>query len=303
MNRVDKNRPGRLLTAMVTPFDAQGEVDYQLARKLALSLLDSGSDGIVVSGTTGESPALSREEKLRLFAETKSALGNRGIVVAGTGSYNTKEGQELTKEAEKIGVDACLLVVPYYNKPTQQGLWEHFKVIAQSTTLPCILYNVPSRTVTNLDADTVIKLSHIDNIVGVKEASGNLGQIAEIIHKIREDFLVYSGNDSDTFPILALGGYGVISVTSHLVGIQIKDMIEKFLDGKVQESARIHRDLLPLVNALFIVSNPMPIKWALNYIGFPVGKPRLPLIEPDEKSADLIKATLKNYKIDLPIPV
>jgi 4-hydroxy-tetrahydrodipicolinate synthase len=302
MNRVDKNRPGRLLTAMVTPFDAQGEVDYQLARKLALSLLDSGSDGIVVSGTTGESPALSREEKLRLFAETKSALGNRGIVVAGTGSYNTKEGQELTKEAEKIGVDACLLVVPYYNKPTQQGLWEHFKVIAQSTTLPCILYNVPSRTVTNLDADTVIKLSHIDNIVGVKEASGNLGQIAEIIHKIREDFLVYSGNDSDTFPILALGGYGVISVTSHLVGIQIKDMIEKFLDGKVQESARIHRDLLPLVNALFIVSNPMPIKWALNYIGFPVGKPRLPLIEPDEKSADLIKATLKNYKIDLPIP-
>jgi len=302
MNRVDKNRPGRLLTAMVTPFDAQGEVDYQLARKLALSLLDSGSDGIVVSGTTGESPALSREEKLRLFAETKSALGNRGIVVAGTGSYNTKEGQELTKEAEKIGVDACLLVVPYYNKPTQQGLWEHFKVIAQSTTLPCILYNVPSRTVTNLDADTVIKLSHIDNIVGVKEASGNLGQIAEIIHRTKEDFLVYSGNDSDTFPILALGGYGVISVTSHLVGIQIKDMIEKFLDGKVQESARIHRDLLPLVNALFIVSNPMPIKWALNYIGFPVGKPRLPLIEPDEKSADLIKATLKNYKIDLPIP-
>ena len=302
MNRVDKNRPGRLLTAMVTPFDAQGEVDYQLARKLALSLLDSGSDGIVVSGTTGESPALSREEKVRLFAETKSALGNRGIVVAGTGSYNTKEGQELTKEAEKIGADACLLVVPYYNKPTQQGLLEHFKVIAQSTTLPCILYNVPSRTVTNLDADTVIKLSHIDNIVGVKESSGNLGQIAEIIHKIREDFLVYSGNDSDTFPILALGGYGVISVTSHLVGIQIKDMIEKFLDGKVQESARIHRDLLPLVNALFIVSNPMPIKWALNYIGFPVGKPRLPLIEPDEKSADLIKAILKNYRIDLPIP-
>ena len=302
MNRVGKNRPGRLLTAMVTPFDAQGEVDYQLARRLALSLLDSGSDGIVVSGTTGESPVLSREEKLRLFAETKSALGNRGIVVAGTGSYNTKEGQELTKEAEKIGVDACLLVVPYYNKPTQQGLWEHFKVIAQSTTLPCILYNVPSRTVTNLDADTVIKLSHIDNIVGVKEASGNLGQIAEIIHRMKEDFLVYSGNDSDTFPILALGGYGAISVTSHLVGIQIKDMMEKFLDGKAQESARIHRDLLPLVNALFIVSNPVPIKWALNYVGFPVGKPRLPLIEPDEKSADLIKATLKNYKIDLPIP-
>ena len=302
MNRVGENKPGRLLTAIVTPFDTHGEVDYQLARKLALSLLDSGSDGLVVSGTTGESPALGREEKLRLFAETKSALGNRGIVVAGTGSYNTKESQELTKEAEKTGVDACLLVVPYYNKPTQQGLWEHFRVIAQSTTLPCILYNVPSRTVTNLDADTVIKLSQIDNIVGVKEASGHLGQIAEIIRRTKEDFLVYSGNDSDTFPILALGGFGVISVASHLVGIQIKDMIEKFLDGKTQESARIHRDLLPLVNALFIVSNPVPIKWALNYLGFPVGKPRLPLIEPDEKSADLIKAILKNYKIDLPIP-
>ena len=302
LNLGGKNRLGRLLTAMVTPFDAQGEVDYQQARRLALALLDSGSDGVVVSGTTGESPALNRKEKLRLFAETKSALGNRGTVVAGTGSYNTKESQELTKEAEKTGVDACLLVVPYYNRPPQQGLWEHFKAIAQSTTLPCILYNVPSRTVTNLAADTVIKLSQIDNIVGVKEASGNLGQIAEIIHRAKEDFLVYSGNDSDTFPILALGGYGVISVASHLVGIQIKDMMEKFLDGKPQEAAKIHRHLLPLVNVLFIVSNPMPVKWALNYVGFSVGKPRLPLIEPDEKSADLIQATLKNYKIDLPIP-
>ena len=302
LNLEGKNRLGRLLTAMVTPFDAQGEVDYQQARRLALSLLDSGSDGVVVSGTTGESPALSRKEKLRLFAETKSALGNRGTVVAGTGSYNTKESQELTKEAEKTGVDACLLVVPYYNRPTQQGLWEHFKAIAQSTTLPCILYNVPSRTVTNLAADTVIKLSQIDNIVGVKEASGNLGQIAEIIHRAKEDFLVYSGNDSDTFPILALGGYGVISVASHLVGIQIKDMMELFLDGKPQEAAKIHRHLLPLVNVLFIVSNPMPVKWALNYVGFSVGKPRLPLIEPDEKAANLIQATLKNYKVDLPIP-
>ena len=302
LNSLGKDRLGRLLTAMVTPFDAQGEVDYKQAKRLALSLLDSGSNGVVVSGTTGECPTLSKEEKLRLFAETKSALGNRGTVVAGTGNYNTRESQELTKEAEKTGVDACILVVPYYNRPTQQGLWEHFKAIAQSTTLPCIIYNVPSRTVTNLAADTIIRLSKIDNIVGVKEASGNLGQIAEIIHRIKEDFLVYSGNDSDTFPILALGGYGVISVASHLVGIQIKDMMEKFLDGKPQEAAKIHRHLLPLVNALFIVSNPMPVKWALNYVGFPVGKPRLPLIEPDEKSADLIKATLKNYKIDLPIP-
>jgi len=302
LNSLGKNRLGRLLTAMVTPFDAQGEVDYKQAKRLALSLLDSGSNGVVVSGTTGESPALSKEEKLRLFAETKSALGNRGTVVAGTGNYNTRESQELTKEAEKTGVDACILVVPYYNRPTQQGLWEHFKAIAQSTTLPCIIYNVPSRTVTNLAADTIIRLSKIDNIVGVKEASGNLGQIAEIIQGTREDFLVYSGNDSDTFPILALGGYGVISVASHLVGIQIKDMMEKFLNGKPQEAAEIHRYLLPLIDALFIVPNPMPVKWALNYVGFPVGKPRLPLIEPDEKSADLIQATLKNYKIDLSIP-
>jgi 4-hydroxy-tetrahydrodipicolinate synthase len=297
-----KNRLGRLLTAMVTPFDAQGEVDYQQAKKLALSLLDSGSDGVMVSGTTGESPTLSRKEKLRLFAEIKSAVADRGAIVAGTGNYDTRESQELTKEAERVGVDACLLVVPYYNRPTQQGLWEHFKAIAQSTTLPCIIYNVPSRTVTNLAADTVIKLSQIDNIVGVKEASGNLGQIAEIIQGTKGDFLVYSGNDSDTFPILALGGYGVISVASHLIGIQIKDMMEKFLNGKPQEAAKIHRYLLPLVNALFIVSNPVPVKWALNYVGFPVGKPRLPLVEPDEKSADLIKATLKNYKIDLSIP-
>jgi len=287
---------------MVTPFNVRGEVDYQQAKKLALSLLDSGSDGLVVSGTTGECPTLNREEKLQLFAEIKSAVADRGAVVAGTGNYDTKKSQELTKEAEKIGVDACLLVVPYYNRPTQQGLWEHFKAIAQSTTLPCIIYNVPSRTVTNLAADTLIKLSQIDNIMGVKEASGNFGQIAEIIQGTREDFLVYSGNDSDTLPILALGGHGVISVASHLVGIQIKSMIEKFLNGKPEEAAKIHRYLMPLINALFIVSNPIPVKWALNYVGFVVGKPRLPLVEPDERSADLIKATLRNYKIDLPIP-
>jgi 4-hydroxy-tetrahydrodipicolinate synthase len=302
LTRMKSGRLGRLLTAMVTPFDAQGEVDYQQARRLAISLMDSGSDGVVVSGTTGESPTLSSEEKLQLFAEVKSAIADGGAVVAGTGNNDTRESRELTKEAEKIGVDACLLVVPYYNRPTQQGLWEHFKTIAQGTTLPCIIYNVPSRTVTNLAADTMVKLSQIDNIVGVKEASGSFGQVAEIIQGTREGFLVYSGNDSDTFPILALGGYGVVSVASHLVGIQIKDMMEKFLDGKPQEAARIHRYLLPLVNALFIVSNPVPVKWALNYVGFPVGKTRLPLVEPDKKSADLIKETLKNYKIDLPIP-
>ena len=291
----------RLLTAMVTPFDDRGMVDYEQAKKLALALLDSGSEGLVVVGTTGESPTLIREEEMRLFAEVKSAVGERGSVIAGTGSNSTAEALEATKGAERIGVDACLLVVPYYNKPTQEGLYQHFKTIAQGTNLPCILYNVPSRTVTSLSAETVIKLSHIDNIVGVKEASGNLGEISKIISNTGDDFLVWSGNDSDTLPILALGGYGVISVASHLVGNQIKEMISHAVNGKIDEAASIHRHLLPLVNALFIVSNAIPIKYALNYIGFNVGKPRLPLTELDEKSAAFIKDTLKNYKIDLPI--
>ncbi len=292
---------GRLLTAMVTPFNEEGLVDYEQARKLALALLNSGSDGVLVVGTTGESPTLIRQEELRLFSEVKSAVGEQGTVIAGTGSNSTAEALEVTKEAERIGVDACLLVVPYYNKPTQEGLYRHFKTIAQSTNLPCILYNVPSRTVINLSAETVIKLSQIDNIIGVKEASGNLGQISRIISNTREDFLVWSGNDGDTLPILALGGYGVISVASNLVGNQIKEMIDSFISGKTDKAAEIHRHLLPLVNALFIVSNPIPVKYAVNYVGFNVGKPRLPLTEPDEKTAAFIKATLKNYQIDLPV--
>jgi len=292
---------GRLLTAMVTPFTEKGNVDYEQAKKLALALLNSGSDGLVVSGTTGESPTLTWEEGLRLFAEVKSAVGKRGTVIAGTGSNSTAEAVDATKRAEKIGVDACLLVVPYYNKPTQEGLYQHFKTIAQGTSLPCILYNVPSRTVTSLSADTTIRLSHIDNIIGVKEASGNLGQISKIITEAREGFLVWSGNDSDTFHILALGGYGIISVASHLVGNQIKEMIDSAISGKMDEAASIHHRLLPLIDALFIISNPVPVKYALNQLGFYVGKPRLPLTEPDEKSAAIIRETLKKYKIDLPV--
>jgi 4-hydroxy-tetrahydrodipicolinate synthase len=286
---------------MVTPFTEKGNVDYEQAKKLALALLNSGSDGLVVSGTTGESPTLTWEEGLRLFAEVKSAIGKRGTVIAGTGSNSTAEAVDATKRAEKIGVDACLLVVPYYNKPTQEGLYQHFKTIAQGTSLPCILYNVPSRTVTSLSADTTIRLSHIDNIIGVKEASGNLGQISKIITEAREGFLVWSGNDSDTFHILALGGYGIISVASHLVGNQIKEMIDSAISGKMDEAASIHHRLLPLIDALFIISNPVPVKYALNQLGFYVGKPRLPLTEPDEKSAAIIRETLKKYKIDLPV--
>ena len=292
---------GRLLTAMITPFNKEGMVDYEQAKRLALALLNSGSEGLVVAGTTGESPTLIRQEELRLFAEVKSAVGEQGSVIAGTGSNSTAEAVEATKEAEKIGVDACLLVVPYYNKPTQEGLYQHFKTIAQSTSLPCIPYNVPSRTVTNLSAETVIKLSHIDNIIGVKEASGDLDQIARIISNTSDDFLVWSGNDGDTLPMLALGSYGIISVASHLVGNQIKEMIDSFTSGKTDKAAEIHRHLLPLINALFVVSNPTPLKYALNSIGFPVGKPRLPLVEPDEKTAAFIKDALKNYKIDLPV--
>jgi len=292
---------GRLLTAMVTPFDAKGSVDYVQAKKLAKSLLDSGSDGVVVSGTTGECPTLTREEKLKLFAEIKSAIGNKGTVIAGTGNYSTAESIELTKEAEKTGVDGCLLVVPYYNRPTQDGLYEHFKAIAGATSLPCIMYNVPSRTVTSLSAETCIKLSQIDNIVGVKEASANLEQIAKIIQGARKGFLVYSGNDGDTFPILCLGGYGVISVISHLVGLQFKQMIDDYIQGKIERAAATHRNLLPLVNAVFVVANPIPVKYALNHVGFFVGKPRLPLTEPDEKSKTAIEQTLKNYKIDLSV--
>ena len=292
---------GRLLTAMVTPFDENDKVDYNQARKLALALIASGSDGVVVVGTTGESPTLSWEEEYRLFKEIKEAVGDRGCVIAGTGSNNTAEAIEATKEAEKIGVDAALLVVPYYNKPSQEGLYQHFKSIAENTGLPCILYNVPSRTVTSLSAETCIRLSKIPNIIGVKEASGNFTEIARIIGGVREDFHVWSGNDGDTFSLMALGGYGVISVASHLVGNQIKQMINAIVAGKISEAADMHRKLIPIFDVLFVLPNPVPVKYAINQIGFDVGNCRLPLIEPDEKTAARIMRVVNGYKIDLPV--
>jgi len=292
---------GRLITAMVTPFNAKGEVDYKQAQKLAKALINSGSNGLVVTGTTGERPTITDDEQLKLFAAVREAVGGKGTIVAGTGGNCTRESIVMTGKAEGLGVDAALLIVPYYNKPTQEGMYQHFKAIAESTSLPCILYNVPARTVTNLAPETVIRLSGVKNIVGVKEASGNLEQIAKIIHGARKGFLVWSGNDSDTFPVMAMGGYGVISVASHLVGKQIQEMIQLTVRGKMKEAAAIHLNLLPLVNALFIVSNPIPVKYALNHVGFRVGKPRLPLTEPDDKSKALIEATLRNYRIDLPV--
>ena len=293
--------PGRLITAMVTPFNKEGEIDYDQAKKLALALLKSGSEGLVLAGTTGESPTLLHEEELILFAEVKKAVGNKGSIIANTGSNSTAEAVLSTKGAEKIGVDACLLVVPYYNKPSQEGLYQHFKTIASSTKLPCILYNVPTRTITNLSAETTIKLSQIPNIIGIKEASGNLEQITKVINEAREGFLVWSGDDSATLPMLALGAYGVISVTSHLAGKQMSEMIYSFVKGDTKKAADIHARLLPLFTALFLVSNPSPVKYALNKVGFNVGKPRLPLVEPDAKTAALIDEALKKSKIDLPV--
>ena len=293
---------GRLITAMVTPFDDEGRVDYEQAKRLAKALLDSGSDGVLLSGTTGESPTLSTEEKLRLFSEVKGAVGDRGAIVAGTGTYNTAESIELSKQAQKEGVDGLLLVVPYYNKPPQEGLYQHFKAIAGSVDLPCILYNVTSRTSLNMTDETTIRLSEIDNIVGIKEAGSDMDQITRIIDRAKPGFLVWSGNDNETFYIMATGGYGVVSVASHLVGAQIKQMMGLLLEGDVEGAAAEHRRLLPLFKVLFVVSNPIPVRHSLNRVGFNVGQSRLPLAPLDAKSAAQVEEVLQRYEIDIPVP-
>jgi len=289
---------GRLVTAMATPFTDSGQVDYGQAVRLARGLVASGTDSLVVSGTTGESPSLTREEKVRLFSEIKAAIGTTGKVIAGTSNYNTTESIDLTREAESVGVDGALLVVPYYNKPPQEGLYQHFKAIAGATKLPCILYNVPSRTALNMTAETVVRLSAVENIVGVKEASGNLEQIGEIISRAPRGFLVYSGNDQDTLPILAIGGYGVVSVASHLAGERIAEMIRLAVGGNSEEASAIHRELIPLVRALFQTTSPIPLKAALNSLGFNVGKPRLPLVELEARQAESLRALLGRMKLD-----
>ena len=295
---------GRLLTAMVTPFDANGAVDCAQARRLALALLESGSDGVVLAGTTGESPTLSHEEKMRLFSEVKDAVGSRGTVIAGTGTNNTAESVELSREAERLGVDAVLLTCPYYSKPSQEGLYRHFETIARAVTIPCIMYNIPGRTSVNMTAETQVRLSDIENIAGVKESSGDLVQIAQIIEKSREGFCVWSGDDQMTLPILGIGGYGVISVVSHLAGAQMRDIVQSYLAGNVDEAARIHRRLLPLMTVLLTAAgNPPGLKHALNEIGFSVGAPRLPLVGPDEGAREQIMAEVRRQRIDLAVAV
>jgi 4-hydroxy-tetrahydrodipicolinate synthase len=295
---------GRLLTAMVTPFDAEGKVDFEQAGMLARALLDSGSDGLVVGGTTGEAPTLSHDEKLKLFAAVKEAVDGRGAVLAGTSTNNTAASVELSQEAENTGVDGLLLTAPYYNKPSQDGLYRHFEAIARATKLPCVMYNIPSRTGVNMTAETTLRLSRVPNIAGVKEASGDLVQIARIIEDAGEGFRVWSGDDSMTLPILAVGGYGVIAVVAHLAGAQMHEMIDEYLAGRTDEAARIHRRLLPLMQTLMTTaSNPAPVKYALGRIGFGVGAPRLPLVEPDAAAAERITAELSRQHVDLAVTV
>ena len=292
---------GRLLTAMVTPFDEKGDVDFEQAKKLAHALLDSGSDGIVLSGTTGESPTLTTDEKMRLFSEVKQSVGDKGVVIAGTGTYSTAESIELSQEAEKQGVDGLLLVVPYYNKPPQEGMYQHFKAIAGKTNLPCIVYNIMGRTGVNMTDETTIRLSQIDNIVGTKEASGDMNQIARIIQGASPDFKVWSGDDNQTFLIMSIGGYGVVSVVAHLVGNQIKHMMGLLLEGDVEGAAAEHRRLLPIFLGMFTESNPIPVKYAVDHLGLKVGGPRLPLVPPSGKAAAQIEKLLDQYEIDLPV--
>jgi len=269
---------GNLLTAMVTPFKQDLSVDYDIAKKLALYLLEEGSDGIVVSGTTGESPTLEFNEKVELFRTVKEAVGDRAVVVAGSGTNSTADSIKLTQAAEKVGVDACMLVTPYYNKPPQNGLYAHFRSIAESTSLPVVIYNVPSRTAQNVDAETTISLSRVPNIIAVKEASGNTDQVARIVSGAEDGFLVYSGDDSFTLPLLALGGVGVISVASHVVGKEFKELVDAHHRGDEAKAREIHFKLLPLFKGLFMTTNPIMVKAALKLKGLDVGGLRLPLV-------------------------
>lgn len=285
-------KSGQLFTAMVTPMQKDGSVNYMAAVKLAQRLAENGSDGVILSGTTGESPTLSFEEKAKLFAEVTDALGGQFEIIAGTGSNCTQDSIALTKVAESAGVDGIMLVTPYYNKPSQEGLYEHFKAVADSTSLPVMLYNVPGRTSLNILPETVAKLAEIDNIVAIKEASGNLEQVSVLKTLVPEDFLIYSGDDSLTLPIMAVGGAGIVSVVSHLVGREIKAMITAFGQGKTGEALDIHLQLMPLFKAMFLTTNPVPVKRALEYVGFETGPVRLPLVDLTEQEEQKIKDVL-----------
>jgi 4-hydroxy-tetrahydrodipicolinate synthase len=293
---------GRLLTAMVTPFTEEGEVDYARAGELAKAILKSGSDGLVIGGTTGEAPSMSDDELIQLFTAVKQAIGEDGAVIAGTTNNNTRASIALSREAEKAGVDALLLTVPAYNKPTMGGLYQHFTAIADAVSIPGILYNVPTRTALNMDAATTLRLADVPNIVGVKEASSDPDQIAYVIKDSPEDFKVWSGNDNETFATMATGGYGIVSVAGNIISGQIQKMMGLLLEGDVEAAAAEHLRLLPIFNALFFITNPIPVRYAMNRSGFDVGPARLPMIpEPGELEAftKRFDPIMDQYSIDL----
>lgn len=285
---------GRVLTAMVTPFDAEMRVDYEEVASLAHRLLENGSDGLVILGTTGESPTLTHEEKLKLCATVVETVGGKGTVIAGVGTNSTAATVELAKEIEKTGVDGIMVVAPYYNKPSQEGLYRHFRAVAEATQLPVMIYNIPGRTGVNVLPETLARLAKdVPNVVAVKEASGDINQIGELRRVAPPKLMIYSGDDALTLPVLAIGGVGVVSVASHLVGKQIREMIDLFLAGKVREAAALHLRLLPFFRAMFVTTNPVPVKTALNLVGVKVGGVRLPLCEAGAKEVEVIKSALR----------
>jgi 4-hydroxy-tetrahydrodipicolinate synthase len=283
---------GRLIAAMVTPFDANLQIDWDQAGKLMDYLIDEqANDSLVICGTTGESPTLSEEEKLQLFEFAVKHAKGRCKIIAGTGSYDTAHSIHLSKEAEKLGVDALLLVAPYYNRPSQEGLFQHYKAIAEAVSIPCILYNVPGRTGVNINADTTIRLSHIPNIAATKDCA-DLDQLTQIVNGAAEGFRVYSGEDNMTLPALSIGAYGIVSVASHVIGKDMKNMINCYLQGNVREAAQIHAKLHPVFKGLFEcphrVPNPTAVKHALNARGMQVGGLRLPLMNATEEEGRFI---------------
>lgn len=289
---------GQVLTAMVTPFDQNGEVDFNATRNLVNYLIANGTDGLVVAGTTGESPTLTTEEKVALFKFVVDVVDGRVPVIAGTGSNNTRASISLTSLAEEVGVDGIMLVAPYYNKPSQEGLYQHFKAIAESTRLPVMLYNIPGRSVVNISVETIVRLAKITNIVSIKEASGNLDAMAEIISQTPSAFTVYSGDDGLALPILAIGGAGIISVASHIIGNEMQEMINSFKNGQLQEAATKHRSLLPIMRALFAAPSPSPVKAALNINGINVGGVRLPMVPLTAEEESALKSILPAIKIN-----
>jgi 4-hydroxy-tetrahydrodipicolinate synthase len=283
---------GRLLTALLTPFNADGSVNYAEARRLAAYVVDKQkNDGLVVNGTTGESPTLSEEEKLKLLEEVLDEVGNRAAVIFGAGTYNTAESMHMAREGEKRGAHGIMLVNPYYNKPNQAGLYAHFSTVAKETTLPVLLYNIQSRTSVNLETATLLKLAEIPNIVGVKEASGNISQMSDVCRLAPEGFRVYSGDDGLTLPLLSLGGYGVISVAAHVVGEYLKEMVTVFATDPARARA-IHHKLTPLIKALFITTSPSPVKYATSLRGFKCEWARLPLVELSSEEKDAVKKAM-----------